>query len=141
MVFPDKENEEEQAAEDAEAEVKVVALETIADVAGSQEADANQEVGATAVDPAPEDDAETAVMDEMASPIAEEAAPASSEEEGDGESTAATDSAFPDLMDIFESEDIIEPTITIPGLETLTMNEIAAETDNVVEELRSRFLS
>ncbi len=46
-----------------------------------------------------------------------------------------------DLMDIFDSEDMVEPTIAIPGLQNLTMNEVASETESILEDVRSRFLS
>ena len=46
-----------------------------------------------------------------------------------------------DLMDIFDSEEMIEPTVAIPGLQNLTMNEVASETESTLEEVKSRFLS
>jgi len=46
-----------------------------------------------------------------------------------------------DLMDIFESEEMADPSVVIPGLEQMTMSEVASETEAVLEEMRSRFLS
>jgi len=59
------------------------------------------------------------------------------EETGGGD-----DSPLPlDLMDIFESEDMVEPTAVIPGLQNLTMSEVASETESVLEDVKSRTLS
>ena len=66
-----------------------------------------------------------------------EAAPEGREEAGDDDDSPLS----PDIMDIFDSEDLVEPTIAIPGLQHLTMNEVASETESVLEEMRSRVLS
>ena len=61
--------------------------------------------------------------------------------EGTGNAAADDAPLAPDLMDIFESEELVEPAIVIPGLQNLTMNEVASETESVLEEMKSRFLS
>ena len=44
-------------------------------------------------------------------------------------------------MDIFESEDMVEPSIAIPGLQNLTMSEVASQTESTLEDVKSRFAS
>ena len=44
-----------------------------------------------------------------------------------------------DFMDIFESEDMIEPSVAIPGLQNLTMSEVASQTESALEDVKSRF--
>lgn len=46
-----------------------------------------------------------------------------------------------DFMDIFESEDMVEPSIAIPGLQNLTMSEVASQTESTLEDVKSRFAS
>jgi len=71
----------------------------------------------------------------------------SDENDGKEEETAAKaddddqSPLSPDLMDIFDSEEMIEAAIVIPGLQNLTMNEVASETESMLEEVKSRFLS
>lgn len=61
------------------------------------------------------------------------------DEESTGQDEEKEEGLPLDLMDIFESEEMEENLVVIPGLLKLTMNEVASETESVLEELRSRF--
>jgi hypothetical protein len=88
---------------------------------------------------------EVAVESALPDDDTSEPEPADAEaEEGDdsgGEDEEEDESLPLDLMDIFESEELVEPTVAIPGLENLRMSEVAAEAESVLEELKSRFLA
>ena len=110
--------------------------ETVEEMAGIEVdamlADEDASVPGDADEPAPE-------MEERPAEDAEpDATPEGTAEAGDDDDDTPLP---PDLMDIFEGEDMVEPTIVIPGLEHLTMNEVASETESVLEELKSRHLS
>lgn len=109
---------------------------------GGEEEAAGAEAGIQAdAEAEPVDAAEGGQAAEAGEPQAEaqdaepQAAPEGTEKAGDDAPLA------PDLMDIFESEEMVEPTVVIPGLQNLTMSEVASETERVLEEIRSQFLS
>ena len=101
-------------------------------------AEAGVRVGVEEVDASAPADELAAIAGELPAQDTEpQATPEEVEEAGDDDD----DPLSIDLMDIFESEEMVEPTIIIPGLQHLTMSEVASETESVLEDVRSRFLS
>ena len=103
----------------------------------------------------PETDAQAAADETLANPVAadepsaeagegpgQDAEPQATPEE-DEKARAGDDAGplLPDLMDIFESEEMVEPSIAIPGLQNLTMSEVASQTESALEDVKSRFPS
>ncbi len=72
----------------------------------------------------------------------QDAEPQATPEKDKKERAGGTDALLSsDFMDIFENEEMIEPTVAIPGLQNLTMSEVASQTESTLEEVKSRFPS
>ena len=72
----------------------------------------------------------------------QDAEPEATPEEDEKERAGAGDALLSsDFMDIFENEEMIEPAVAIPGLQNLTMSEVASQTESTLEDVKSRFPS
>ena len=119
MDLIDENDGKEQESAGLETDVQAAADETLADSAAADDPSAEAGEG----------------FDQDAEP---QATPEEDEKERAGGGDALLSS---DFMDIFESEDMVEPSVAIPGLQNLTMSEVASQTESTLEDVRSRFLS
>ena len=112
-------------------------MELLDEKDGNEEETAEAEAGVQA-------DAEDVPADEPAAMAGElpaqdagpQVTPGGAKETGDDDSPPSSD-----FMDIFESEEMVEPIVVIPGLQHLTMSEVASKMESVLEDMKSRFLS
>jgi len=119
MDLIDENDGKEQESAGLETDVQAVADETLADSTVADEPSTEADEGSG-------QDAEP-----QATP----------EEDEKGRVDDHDDLLSADFMDIFESEDMVEPSIAIPGLQNLTMSEVASQTESALEDVKSRFPS
>ncbi len=119
MDLIDENDGKEQESTGLEPDVQAAADETLADSAAAGEPSAEADEGS-----------------------GQDAEPEATPEENEKERADADDGPLSlDFMDIFESEDMVEPTVAIPGLQTLTMSEVASQTESTLEDVKSQFPS